>query len=66
MSGGVVVDALGHPVGVVVNGNQNTAGVLSIENVLETFFSRKRDSESQPTVILAPTSTPLFLKRAPD
>ena len=66
MSGGVVVDAQGHPVGVVVNGNQNTAGVLSIENVLETFFSRRRDSESQPKVILAPTSTPLFLKRAPD
>jgi hypothetical protein len=29
MSGGVVVDALGHPVGIVVNGNENTAGVLS-------------------------------------
>jgi len=66
MSGGVVVDAKGHPVGVVVNGNQNTAGVLSIENVLETFFSRKRSSESQPKVFLAPNSTPLFLKRAPD
>ena len=44
MSGGAVVDALGHPVGIVVNGNDNTAGVLSIENVLETFFSRNRDS----------------------
>jgi Trypsin-like peptidase domain len=66
MSGGVVVDALGHPVGVVVNGDQNTAGVLSIENVLETFFSRRRDSESQLTVILSPTRTPLFLKNAPD
>jgi len=62
----VVVDALGHPVGVVVNGNQNTAGILSIENVLDTFFSRKRESESQLKVILAPNSTPLFLKRAPD
>lgn len=65
MSGGVVVNALGHPVGVVVNGNQNTAGVLSIENVLETFFSRKRDSESQPQVILTPTQTPLYLKSTP-
>ena len=25
-----------------------------------------QDSESQPKVILTPTSTPLFLKRAPD
>ena len=66
MSGGVVVDALGHPVGIVVNGNENTAGVLSIENVLETFFSRNRDSESQPQVILTPTKTPLFLKRTAD
>ena len=66
MSGGVVVDALGHPVGIVVNGNENTAGVLSIENVLETFFSRNRDSESQPQVILTPTRTPLFLKRTAD
>ncbi|MEX0806748.1 MAG: serine protease [Candidatus Binatia bacterium] len=65
MSGGVVVDAFGHPVGVVVNGNQNTAGILSIENILETFFSRKRESESQPQVILAPTKTPLYLKRTP-
>lgn len=65
MSGGVVVDAAGHPVGVVVNGNRNTAGILSIENVLETFFSRNRESESQPQVILTPTRTPLFLKRTP-
>ena len=61
-----MVDALGDPVGIVVNGNHNTAGVLSIENVLETFFSRKRDSESQPKVILTPTKTPLFLKHTAD
>jgi hypothetical protein len=66
MSGGVVLDASGHPVGVVVNGNQNSAGVLSIENVLETFFSRKRGSDSQPKIILTPTKTPLFLKHTAD
>jgi hypothetical protein len=65
MSGGVVLDALGHPVGIVVNGNQNTAGILSIENVLETFFSRTPHSESQPRVILTPTQTPLYLKSMP-
>jgi hypothetical protein len=63
MSGGAVMDSSGRVIGVVVNGNRNTAGVLSIENVLSTFFSRTTSSELAPSVILNPTSTPLYLKR---
>lgn len=66
MSGGPVIDASGYLVGIVVNGNNTTAGVLSIENVLETFFSRVGDSGTSPSVILAPNKTPLFLKGSPN
>jgi hypothetical protein len=62
MSGGAVVDPSGYLVGLVVNGNTNTAGILSIENVLETFFSRSGRSGTLPSVILIPTKTPLYLK----
>ena len=65
MSGGAVLDAAGNPVGIMVNGSDNTAGVLSIENVLETFFSRQAQSGAKPTILLAPTKTPLYLKTAP-
>jgi hypothetical protein len=65
MSGGVVLDAGGNPVGIVVNGSDNTAGVLSIENVLENFFSRHKQTDAQPALRLAPTSTPLYLKTGP-
>ena len=64
MSGGVVLDTSGYPVGIVVNGSENTAGVLSIENILENFFSRENQSGSRPVLKLQPTNTPLFLKRA--
>jgi hypothetical protein len=64
MSGGPVMDSSGRVIGVVVNGNHNTAGVLSIENVLSTFFSRTRLRESAPDVILNPTAKPLYLKGA--
>jgi hypothetical protein len=50
-------------VGLVVNGNHNTAGILSIENILSTFFSRASASGNRPVVILDPTHTPLFLKQ---
>lgn len=63
MSGGAVVDSSGYVVGLVVNGNQNTAGVLSIENILSTFFSRESKPGSRPAVLLNPTRTPLFLKQ---
>jgi hypothetical protein len=63
MSGGAVVDASGYVVGLVVNGNHNTAGILSIENILSTFFSRAGASGTRPAVLLSPTNTPLFLKR---
>jgi hypothetical protein len=66
MSGGAVIDASGHPIGIVVNGNNNTAGVLSIENILETFFSRQGNSGAQPALLLAPTRTPLYLKTTPN
>ncbi len=62
MSGGAVVDASGYLVGLVVNGNHQTAGILSIENVLETFFSRTAKSGASPSVVLRPTETPLYLK----
>ena len=65
MSGGAVVDAAGSLVGVVVNGNRNTAGILSIENVMETFFSRIGRLGASPAVILAPTETPLYLRENP-
>jgi hypothetical protein len=63
MSGGAVIDSAGYVVGMVVNGNQNTAGILSIENILATFFSRQSDSEARPALLLNPTNTPLFLKQ---
>jgi S1-C subfamily serine protease len=62
MSGGPVVDSAGFVVGVVVNGNRNTAGILSIENVLSTFFSRAGGTEEHPAVVLNPAKTPLYLK----
>jgi len=63
MSGGAVVDSSGYVVGLVVNGNHNTAGILSIENILATFFSRAGNSGAHPAVFLNPTDTPLFLKQ---
>jgi len=65
MSGGAVVDAAGSLVGVVVNGNRNTAGILSIENVMETFFSRIGRLGASPAIILTPTETPLYLRENP-
>ena len=65
MSGGAAVDSSGSLVGVVVNGNENTAGILSIENILETFFSRAGKPGSRPSIILTPTKTPLYLKENP-
>jgi hypothetical protein len=62
MSGGAVIDAAGSLVGVVVNGNINTAGILSIENVLETFFSRNATAGAAPSIFLTPTKTPLYLR----
>jgi len=62
MSGGAVVDSSGYVVGLVVNGNDRTAGILSIENILATFFSRAGDTGARPAVYLNPTNTPLFLK----
>ena len=64
MSGGAVVDAAGALVGVVVNGNRNTAGILSIENVVETFFSRNGKVDASPSIVLSPTKTPLYLRES--
>ena len=63
MSGGAVVDSSGYVVGLVANGNHNTAGILSIENILSTFFSRGGSSGAVPAVLLKPTDTPLYLKQ---
>ena len=63
MSGGAVLDSAGHVVGLVVNGDQTTAGILSIENILATFFSRASNSDAPPAILLSPTKTPLFLKQ---
>jgi len=62
MSGGPVVDAAGYVVGMVVNGNQESAAVISIENVLSTFFSRTSEAQEKPAVRLAPSQTPLYLR----
>jgi hypothetical protein len=63
MSGGPVVDAEGFVVGLVVNGKGDTTGVLSIENVLETFLSRSHQSNGKEAVVLTPTRAPLYLKK---
>ncbi|HSE91168.1 MAG TPA: serine protease [Candidatus Binatia bacterium] len=65
MSGGAVVDAAGSLVGVIVNGGRNTAGILSIENIIENFFSRIGRSGASPAVVLTPTATPLYLRENP-
>jgi hypothetical protein len=62
MSGGAVVDDFGNLVGVVVNGGNNTAGILSIENVLTTFFSKVGKPGAAPAILLAPKNTPLYLR----
>jgi Trypsin-like peptidase domain len=62
MSGGPVVDAGGFVIGLVVNGKDNTTGVLSIENVLETFLSRSDESGGKEAVSLTPTKASLYLK----
>jgi hypothetical protein len=64
MSGGAVIDPSGFVVGLLVNGDDRTAGVLSIENVLETFFSRSKVTGGQETVILNPTRSPLYLRKS--
>jgi Trypsin-like peptidase domain len=65
MSGGAVVDAHGSLVGVIVNGSKNTAGVLSIENIIENFFSRIGRRGAAPAITLTPTETPLYLRENP-
>jgi len=62
MSGGPVIDASGKVLGLIVNQHAGTAGILSIENFLETFFSRTADPGTPPTVLLKPSETPLYLK----
>jgi S1-C subfamily serine protease len=51
MSGGAVLDADGALVGVVVNGNKNTAGILSIENVMETSANAWSSTSSANAVL---------------
>jgi S1-C subfamily serine protease len=63
MSGGAVVDGDGFVVGMIVNGNADTTGVLSIENVLENFTSRSKHVGAQRAVILVPTKVPLYVKK---
>src|SRR5262245_34815281 len=63
MSGGAVVDSSGFVVGLVVNGNRTTAAVLSIENVLSTFFRRDPSLAASPSIFLQPTEAPLYLRR---
>ena len=65
MSGGAVLDAAGSLVGVIVNGSRNTAAILSIENIMENFFSRTARLGAAPAVILTPTETPLYLRESP-
>jgi hypothetical protein len=64
MSGGAVIDPAGFLVGLVVSGNANTTGVLSIENVLETFFSTSDMARSRGDIVLPNSKTPLFLRKS--
>lgn len=66
MSGGAVIDASGRVVGVVVSAGDGDAVVLSIENFIETFFSRAAKPGTQPSVLLEPTRTPLYLREVPE
>jgi hypothetical protein len=61
MSGGPVVDSSGHLVGIVVNSADDNTAVLSIENVVETFFSSSATG-TYPFFISIPTQRPLYLK----
>jgi hypothetical protein len=54
--------AFGNIIGLVANYNWDTAGILSIENVLANFFSRVGKATDRPAVILNPTETPLYLR----
>jgi hypothetical protein len=63
MSGSAVIDEEGFVVGLVVNGKDNTTGVLSIENVLENFLSRADSFGEKEALILKPTKAPLYLKK---
>jgi hypothetical protein len=65
MSGGPVADIEGNLVGVIVNGSRDAAGILSIENILETFFSRKAKPGTAPALFLGAKKTPLFLREHP-
>ncbi len=65
MSGGAVIDDFGNLVGIVVNGSKSTAGILSIENVVENFFSRVGKPGATPALFLAPKKTPLYLRENP-
>ena len=65
MSGGAVIDDFGNLVGVVVNGGHNTAGILSIENVLATFFSKVGKPGATPAFFLTPKNTALYLRDNP-
>lgn len=62
MSGGPVIDAAGTVLGVVVNRGAGSAGIMSTENVLDTFFSPMPTPGVPPAVILKPSQTPLYLK----
>jgi hypothetical protein len=65
MSGGAVIDDFGNLVGIVVNGGKNTAGILSIENIIENFFSRAGNPGAAPALFLSPKKTPLYLREDP-
>jgi hypothetical protein len=64
MSGGAVIDKSGSVIGIVVNGTGRAAGVLSIENFLQTFFSRSPRPGSRPALSLSPAETPLYLDQS--
>ena len=65
MSGGAVIDNSGNLVGIVVNGSKSTAGILSIENLMENFFSRVGKPGAAPALFLSPKKTPLYLRENP-
>lgn len=66
MSGGAVIEASGDVLGLVVNQGGGSAGVLSMENLLATFFSRTAKPGTEPVILLRPSETPLYLRAQRD
>jgi trypsin-like peptidase len=66
MSGGAVIETTGDVLGLVVNQGGGSAGILSMPNLLDTFFSRTANPDTKPAILLRPSDTPLYLRAQRD